>query len=356
MQLIEIQNRAGKLKFNDAVHKESADKLIEELGQLYGAKAVAAQMMLGNVVCSADGALESVDVEINSPGGNVFDGHRIYNALREMSSRGVEIRTSVNGMAASMGSVILMAGDVRSMTKESQIMIHEASSMAWGDARVMRKNADLLETISSQIADIYAQRTSGDVTAIRGLMLEETWMDSAKAMELGFVHSIASYDKDKEKATASFDTPSNGMSIFAKLFPGNDEVAKIEAAIAENDTLLSELETAQARIAELSDIQAAIALKDIEITALTTAKAEVEAKLAETETKLSEVEAQVQVTDEKISERAAELLAAQGHSKPLDLSDDQPPVDHIKAMATMSPSERTKYFRENKSQIRKSLH
>jgi ATP-dependent protease ClpP protease subunit len=85
--LIQVENRRGKLKLNDGVHKESADKLIEELGRLYGPDAVAVGMKIGDIVCAADDALESVDIEINSPGGSVFEGQRIYSALRQMSNR-----------------------------------------------------------------------------------------------------------------------------------------------------------------------------------------------------------------------------------------------------------------------------
>ena len=135
---LKIENRAGKLKLNDGVHKESADKLIQELDQLYGPDAVAAKMVIGEAVCVAEDALETVEIEINSPGGSVLEGTRIYNALRKMSARGVEVTTVVNGLAASMGSVILMAGDKRRMTKGSRIMIHEASMYSWGDARTLR--------------------------------------------------------------------------------------------------------------------------------------------------------------------------------------------------------------------------
>jgi len=66
---IEIENRAGVIKLNSGVNKESADKLIDDLDRLYGQSAVLAQMCIGEVVCSASDALELVEVEINSPGG-----------------------------------------------------------------------------------------------------------------------------------------------------------------------------------------------------------------------------------------------------------------------------------------------
>jgi ATP-dependent Clp endopeptidase proteolytic subunit ClpP len=314
-----IENRKGKLALNSPVHKESADELIQELGRLYGPAAVAANMRIGEIVCAADDALESIEVEINSPGGSVFEGQRIFNALREMSSRGVEIIATVSGIAASMGSVILMAGDKRRMTKGSRVMIHEASTMAYGDAREMRKNADLLEGISAEIAEIYANRTGGDKDEIRNLMFAETWMDAEKAKSLGFIDEILTFKKDKS-AAAEFDTTTKPMSILAKLFPGNDQVAELEAQIVENETLRAELTDAQAKITELSGYSEIIAQKDVEIS-------DISARLATADT-LANAQAQTiadltekaETTDEKVSLKAAELLAATGHPTPVDLA------------------------------------
>lgn len=324
MTHIEISNRKGKLSLNDGVHKDSADKLIEELGRLYGPAAVAAQMRIGEVVCSADDALEAVEVTINSPGGSVMEGTRIYNALRQMSARGVEVTTTVDGLAASMGSVILMAGDIRQMTKGSRVMIHEASTMAWGDARTMKRNAELLESISAEIAGIYAERTGGDATAIRSLMFDETWMDSAKAQELGFVHAVIDYDKKEDAENAAgFDMKPKGMTgILSKLFPGNDEVAKLEAAIADADSLRADLTAAQARIAELAPLAEVNAKLQADLAELN-AKLDDAAKLKdEQETTIAELKAEVEAVDAKASIKAAELLAQQGHPQPVALVGD----------------------------------
>lgn len=309
-----IENRAGKLRLNDGVHKDSADKLIEELDALYGPSAVGI-MSINNVVCAADDALESVEVEINSPGGSVFEGQRIYNALRGISARGVEVTTTVNGLAASMGSVILMAGDKRQMTQGSRIMIHEASTIAMGDSRAMRKTADLLDGISSEIAGIYADRTGGDEKEIRNLMFAETWMTADKAKENGFVGTVL---KDGE-AKAEFDSGGKGMSIFAKLIPGNEDALKAEAAILENDSLRAELIDAQAKIAELTANDGATAILNVELTEAKSKISEFEAKVADYDIKVADLTAAAEVTAEKVSIKAAELLAAQGHPAPVAL-------------------------------------
>lgn len=355
MNHLQIENRKGKLNLNDGIHKDSADKLIDELSKLYGPDAVAAKMTIGDVVCAADGALESVEVEINSPGGSVFEGQRIYNALRQMSRRGVEIVTTVNGLAASMGSVILLAGDKRNMTKGSRIMIHEASTIAWGDARSLRKNADLLEGISAEIAEIYADRTGGEKDAIRNLMFAETWMTADEAKTNGFVHAVLS-DAPSKKAKAEFDTVEKNMSIFAKLFPGNDEALKIEAAINENDTLRAELIDAQAKIDELAGLSEANAahLADL-VTAQAKANdleikiGEFESKVAEYDIKVAELTAANEITAEAVSLRAAELLASQGHPAPVVIDDNgeaQNKILTVEAFNALKPFEKMQFFKD----------
>ena len=325
MEILKIENKKGKITLNDAVHKESADQLIHDLGQLFGASAVLAQMSIGDVVCAADDALDGVEVEINSPGGSVFEGHRIYNSLREMSSRGVPVTTTVNGLAASMGSVILLAGDTRQMTKGSRIMIHEASTMAQGDSKSLRKTADMLEGISAEIAGVYAERTGGDKEAIRDLMRSETWMDAAQAKENGFVQSIVG--EKQEEAAARFDTTREGMTgILSKLFPGNDDAAKFEAEIAENETLRNELTEAQSKITELSGHAELIVSKDAEIIEHLAKISELEAASTEANTeaqaRIVELEGKVDTSEEKVSQEASNLLASSGHPTPVDTSEN----------------------------------
>lgn len=351
---IEIENRAGKLKLNDGVHKESADKLIDELEKLYGKSAVDAQMKIGDIVCSADNALESIDVEINSPGGSVFEGNRIYNALREMSARGVEVVTTVNGLAASMGSVILMAGDKRRMTKGSRVMIHEASTIASGDARALRKTSDLLENISSEIAGIYAERTGGDAKKIRQLMLAETWMTAEEAKDNGFIHAIIKDGKSEE-----FDKGAKSMAkgIFS-IFKSDDAAADILAAAkSENESLTAELESAQAKLAEAQGFAQVVAEKDVEIQNLTnelnTLKGEVSTIKAELETAKSEVEAKVkeiETVKASVETKAIELLAARGHKSPVDLNGD----DGLQNSKEMTREEFNKLTPHARTQFSKS--
>jgi ATP-dependent protease ClpP protease subunit len=343
---LEIYNKAGKLKLNDVVHKDSADKLIDELGRLYGQKAVDAKMQIGEAVCIADEALESVEVEINSPGGSVLEGQRIYSALREMAGRGVAIKTHVNGMAASMGSVILMAGDERTMTHGSRIMIHEASTISWGDARTMKRNYELLEGMSDEIAGIYAARTDGDKESIRNMMYSETWMDASKAKELGFVHSVIKYDIDKDAKNS--DT--SHMSILARLFPDNDQVAQLEAQVAENDSLRNEIAEMKSQLDAVAELQNDILAKAAMISELTTERDEVKAQLDEAASKVADLEAKS--TPEAINLLVIDAVAQAGHA-PIEVegSSRSETKSVLEIFNDLKGGEATEFYRKNRKAI-----
>ena len=332
--IINIENRIGKLKLNDSVSKDSADQLIEELEQLYGEDAVASNMKIGDVVCSAQNALESVEVEINSPGGSVFEGQRIYNALKGISSRGVEVTTTVNGLAASMGSVILMAGDTRKMTQGSRIMIHEASTMTWGDADYLKKQSQILESISAEIADIYAERANGSVEEIRQLMKDETWMTATQAEDAGFVDVVIKDGKDKVgKEDATDKLKSEQLLTNKKLmFKSDKELkAKFEASQTEVGELKATIEThkeetitltedVKAATDKVTDLEASI----VDLTAKNeTGKASIEEASKENKKvsgELKDANDKLDKFDEKVDLAAQSKVAELGHNKPLDQS------------------------------------
>jgi ATP-dependent Clp endopeptidase proteolytic subunit ClpP len=334
MNLIQIENRSGKVSLNDTVHKESADKLLDEIGKLYGSKAVLAEMKIGEIVCKDDDALTTLELEINSPGGSVMEGHRIYNALRDASMRGVNVVTTANGVCASMGSVVLMGGDERRMTKGSRIMIHDASTMAQGNAASIQRTADLLESISSEIAGIYAERSGQDKETMRDLMKAETWMDADKAMEYGFIHSVQNYKVDK---TAENNNTS-GMSILAKLFPGNDQVAQLEMQVAENDSLRAEITELKAQIDGISDIQTELIESKVKIETL---EAQV-SKIAVLEADLAAEKLKVEAAKASAGAQAIEALAAVGQPVALEIAAEVTPekqsISHLHGYAKVAAS------------------
>ena len=166
---------------------------------------------------------KSLTVHINSGGGEVFDGLAIYNYLKNFSGRTVVI---VDGLAASMASVIAMAGDEIRMSDNSFLMIHKPSGGVIGDARQMKKMADVLDKIAEQLADIYSKRTGMRRETILNLMEEETWFNSEEAKENGFIDGIfkgmamaAKLDLSKYnfKNKSVYEKPKNMENILDKI-------------------------------------------------------------------------------------------------------------------------------------------
>lgn len=129
----------------------------------------------------------TINLRINSPGGDVFDGVAIFNALKRHTA---EVNVSVDGLAASAASFIAMSGDKVSMSPHSQMMIHEASGLAIGNAEDMRKLADMLDKTSDSIAAIYAERAGGTVDEWRARMKDETWYTDQGAVDAGLADEI----------------------------------------------------------------------------------------------------------------------------------------------------------------------
>lgn len=125
----------------------------------------------------------NIRVLINSPGGSYFEGVAIYNLLK-MQNKPVSVR--VLGLAASAASVIAMAGSEIIVEDGSMLMIHEASSIAFGTADNMRKEADLIDQLNDNAVSIYATQSELPVDEIRSLMADETWMNGEQAVNLGF--------------------------------------------------------------------------------------------------------------------------------------------------------------------------
>lgn len=128
-----------------------------------------------------------IRVEINSPGGDVWDGIAIYNALR---AHPAHVTTRVDGIAASIASVIAQAGDLRVMLGGSQMMIHNAWGLTVGNHADHEDMASVLAHQDGIIAGIYASRSGGDADHFRTLMEAETWLTAAAAVEAGLADEV----------------------------------------------------------------------------------------------------------------------------------------------------------------------
>jgi len=235
---------------------------------------------------------KDIYLHVNCVGGEVFDGMAIYNTLKKYKGKVVAY---VEGIAASMGSVIPLAADEIIMSENSLYMIHNAWGGAMGEAKDMRKTATLLDKLSSEIANIYSKKTNLPLSQIEEMMDEETWFNSEEALQYGFIDRIsdavmvaAKYDitkfKNKTQKEIVNQLNNNKKSktmteelkswfgakveeIVAAVKGGVDtkEVSEVNVILADNEEISNKLSELESKVV---DVNALSTSKDEEITEL----------------------------------------------------------------------------------------
>lgn len=155
------------------------------------------------------GRLQAIDAEtihlrVNSPGGDVFDGLAIANALR---AHPAHVVTHVDGLAASIASIIALAGDEIRMADNAFLMIHDPWTIGMGNAAEFRKLAGTLDKIGGVLADTYRAKSGASVEQVAAWMGDETWFTAAEAVAAG----LADAAEDPSEVRAAFD-----LTVFAK--------------------------------------------------------------------------------------------------------------------------------------------
>ena len=177
-----IQNKAGK----------PADVYIfDEIGT-YG---ITAQEFITDIKDLKD---TPINLRINSLGGDVFDGMAMYNVIKR---REAKTTVYIEGIAASIATIISLGADEVVMAENSLFMIHNAWGGTMGEAKDMRKTADTLEKITGELTDIYRKKTGLSYDALAEMMDEETWLNANEALEMGFIDTIS----DSIKVAAKYD-------------------------------------------------------------------------------------------------------------------------------------------------------
>jgi ATP-dependent protease ClpP protease subunit len=148
----------------------------------------------------------TIELHLNSPGGDMFDGIAIFNTLVSHRAR---VEVMVDGLAASAASVIAMAGDRIVMGRGTQMMIHEAWGICAGPAGDMRAMANRLDQSSDNIAGFYAVRAGGSAASWRERMHAETWYTADEAVKAGLADDVAAGDESRESPENRWD-----LSIF----------------------------------------------------------------------------------------------------------------------------------------------
>jgi ATP-dependent protease ClpP protease subunit len=143
--------------------------------------------------------VDAIDLRLNSPGGDAWDGLAIHNALR---AHPATVTVTVDGMAASAASLVAMGGDKIRMNRGSQMMVHDAWGLSVGNAADMLKTAEMLGKVSDSYADVYAARAGGTRAQWRDVMREETWYTAQEAVDAGLADSLVD---DAPDASARYD-------------------------------------------------------------------------------------------------------------------------------------------------------
>ncbi|WP_445357377.1 ClpP-like prohead protease/major capsid protein fusion protein [Microbulbifer sp. ANSA002] len=204
------------------------------------------------------GDVSKINLHINCPGGDVFDGTAIYNLLKDHKA---EVETWIEGIAASMGSVIALAGDTVHIAENAYYMVHNPSAGVRGDERALEKTKSLLAKVKTTMKSLYSSRTGMSDEEISQVMDDETWYTGAEAVEAGFatdttaaMEMAASFNADHLNQFKN--TP---QAISALVMQGPTEF-KFPSAVADNPPKTKE---AQAMTTTTSTMPAATAAPEV---------------------------------------------------------------------------------------------
>ena len=176
-----------------------------------------------------EAAGEDIDVQVSSPGGWVVDGLEIYNLIRNYKGNK---QTHLMGLAASMASYIVLAGDRIIAEDNAVFMVHNVMGIAFGDHRDMRKSADVFEGMSKLLAKAYIRKSGKSAEEIEAMMDEETFLFGDEILDAGFVDEIIPAEDGANDKDAAVALAQISMSGCKKIMEEKHEKNQIEKAAA----------------------------------------------------------------------------------------------------------------------------
>ena len=171
--------------------------------------------------------ITQIDLRLNSPGGSVFDGVTIYERLKQHPAN---VTVYVDGIAASIASIIAMAGNEIIIGEGSFIMIHKPLTMTWGNSDDHERNIRILDGIESQMLNIYSKKTGLGRTELENMLTQETWMDANTCLANGFATSISDSSENLRVAASMV---SSAKWISKTNAPKIEDTKLIKAKIAD---------------------------------------------------------------------------------------------------------------------------
>lgn len=183
---------------------------------------------------SLESVTDDIVIKLNSPGGDVFEGIEIYNYLKDHPSN---ITVEVTGVAASAATFIVAGANEVIMNVGTLLMIHEASTFAWGNKSDIQKTLNALETIDVSILSIYSEKTGQSNDQLEEWMNEEKWFTADEAVEFGFADSVKRDNAESVESEESIEDIINSKVAIAMAAFSN----ALEKPIAKNISLVERL-------------------------------------------------------------------------------------------------------------------
>ena len=248
---------------------------------------------------------KDITLHINSTGGDVFEGQAIYTALKNYTGK---VTAKIEGLAASMATVIALAADTIEMTSNSLFMIHSPMSNVFGNKSQMRRQINALEKVEATMLNVYSKRSNLDEEKISFMMDAETWLSADEAKEMGFVDSVAG----KMEIVAKYDM--SGFENKTAESKMNEETMKNWFAEIKSLIVGKTEETAQAEPAVQTETVAteeAVNVDDLKarLDALTEERDSLSQKLSVQKEKSNESKEEFKTQFEQMTQRISKLEA-----------------------------------------------
>ncbi len=243
-------------------------------------------------------------LRINSPGGSVIDGLAIHDAIKRMPQK---VTARIEGLAASIASVIALGADEVLMSENSLFMIHNVWGGETGGAKEMRKAADLMDKMGDRLVNIYVSKTGKEESEIREWMNDETWFTADEALEAGFINNVeepialaAKFNVDK----LNYKNKSLVIDMFNN--SNNQKSNKMEKQFEDLKAFISDLfvakaETKEVKILDNKEVNAKMTELEEAITASNNTIAELSASLEEKESNIVALADEVNSLEDKVA-------------------------------------------------------
>lgn len=212
-RLFEVQNKADEKKVKVLLHGDIGSNWYDSISL----EDVKAQLKDVSDV-------DEIEVHINSYGGDVFESIAIHNYLKH--ERSEKITTFDDGIAASGGSIIFMAGDKRVMPANTQVMIHNPWTVTYGNAKELRHTADCLEKIQTSLEECYLPHFVGTREELKVLLDQEEHLTADESLVFGFATEVLKETKSTEELEDPLDSKNSLLGKYAasaKKTPGKKE-------------------------------------------------------------------------------------------------------------------------------------